>query len=151
MEEGFFGYVGTAGRDRLPHVTPVIFVYDGRNVFFVTSKAAKKLRNIRQNSKIAFLVDIRDPSNLYNNRAVLILGRAKVYGLLDVGLSYRRMSRIKTLFYHKYPQYMRMYETKKGELPTAWRTTLFVSRILVRVHAERIVYWREARPIPRSG
>jgi len=42
---------------------------------------------------------------------------------------------------------MHAYKKEKQNLPLAWRTTLFVSRILVEVEMEKIVYWREARSI----
>ncbi|NIN51935.1 MAG: hypothetical protein GTN80_06425 [Nitrososphaeria archaeon] len=147
LTEGFFGYVGTVGRDKRPHVTPVIFVYDGRNVFFVTSRVAKKLKNIRENEKIAFLIDVRDPSNLYNNRAVLIQGRAKIYGLFDAAFHLLHLFKIRSLFNEKYPKYMRAYDIEKENLPLAWQKTIFISRILVEVIQEKIIYWREARPI----
>ncbi len=147
LNEGRFGYVGTSDNDMTPHLTPVIFVFDGHGIFFLVSKISKKLRNMRENPKIAFLVDIRDPNNLYNNRAVLLVGRAKVYSLLDATLNIRKLLKVRSLFYEKYPKYVYRYKTEEDSLPLAWRTTIFVSRILVGVEVEKMVYWREARPI----
>jgi nitroimidazol reductase NimA-like FMN-containing flavoprotein (pyridoxamine 5'-phosphate oxidase superfamily) len=147
LKEGKFGYVGTSDKKMVPHLTPVIFVFDGHKIFFVISKISKKLRNIRQNKKIAFLVDIRDPNNLYNNRAILFMGKAKIYGLFAAVLNVFRLLRVRRKFNKKYPQYMHKYKTEKDSLPTAWRTTLFVSRMLVEVEIEHMVYWREARPL----
>jgi len=147
LNEGKFGYVGTSDREMAPHLTPVIFVFDGHRIFFVISKISKKLRNMRENPKMAFLVDIRDPNNLYNNRAVLFMGRAKIYGLLDAVLNVFRLLKVRSIFHSKYPQYVHKYKTEKERLPLAWRTTLFVSRMLVEIEVEQMVYWREARPI----
>lgn len=147
LTKGYFGYVGTSGKDKMPHVTPAIFVYDGSNVFFITSKVAKKLHNIRENKKISFLVDIRDSSNLYSNVAVLIQGKAKVYGIIDALFQIPRLLKIRTLFLKKYPEYMKAYRVKRKMLPKAWRTTLFISRLLVRIDPEKFLYWHEARPI----
>ncbi len=147
LNEGRFGYVGTSDKEMTPHLTPVIFVFDGHRIFFVVSKISKKLRNMRENRKIAFLVDIRDPNNLYNNRAVLFMGRAKVYGLLDASLSILKLLKVRSLFQEKYPKYAFKYKTEEDRLPLAWRTTIFVSRILVGLEVEQMVYWREARPI----
>ncbi len=147
LNEGRFGYVGTSDKKMNPHLTPVIFVFDGHRIFFVVSKISKKLRNMRENQKIAFLVDVRDPSNLYNNRAVLFMGRAKVYGLVDATLSIIKLLKVRSLFHEKYPEYVSRYKTEEERLPLAWRTTLFVSRMLVGVEVEQMVYWREARPI----
>jgi len=147
LNEGRFGYVGTSDKEMTPHLTPVIFVFDGKRIFFVVSKISKKLRNMRENQKIAFLVDIRDPSNLYNNRAVLFMGRAKVYGLFSAALNSFRLLKVRSMFHEKYPEYVFRYKTEEERLPLAWRTTLFVSRMLVGVEVEQMVYWREARPI----
>jgi len=147
LDEGRFGYVGTSDTEMTPHLTPVIFVFDGHRIFFVVSKISKKLRNMRKNEKIAFLVDMRDPNNLYNNRAVLFLGRAKVYGLLDAALNIFRLLKVRSIFHEKYPEYVYKYKTEGKLLPLAWRTTLFVSRIIVGVEVEQMIYWREARSI----
>jgi len=147
LNEGRFGYVGTSDRNMTPHLTPVIFVFDGHRIFFVISKISKKLRNMRENEKIAFLVDMRDPNNLYNNRAILFIGRAKVYGLLDATLNIFRLLKVRNIFHEKYPEYVYKYKTEEKLLPLAWRTTLFISRIIVGVEVEQMIYWREARPI----
>ncbi|HKZ94169.1 MAG TPA: pyridoxamine 5'-phosphate oxidase family protein [Candidatus Bathyarchaeia archaeon] len=147
LNEGKFGYVGTSDQQMTPHLTPVIFVFDGRRAFFVVSKISKKLRNMKENAKIAFLVDMRDPNNLYNNRAVLLMGRAKVYKVSDAILRFSSLLRIRRLFRLKYPEYVGKYEAEQEHLPLAWRTTVFVSRMLVEIQVERMLYWREAQPI----
>jgi len=147
LNEGGFGYIGTSDGGMKSHITPVIFVFDGPNIFFVVSKISKKLSNIRENNKIAFLVDVRDPNNLYNNRAVMFLGRAKVYSIMNATLEIYRLLKVRGKFYKKYPKYVHRYKTEEEKLPLAWRTTLFVSRMLVRLDVEKMVYWREARPI----
>lgn len=147
LTEGKFGYVGTSDKQMNPHLTPVIYAFDGHQVFFLVSKISKKLRNIAENPNIAFLVDMRDPNNLYNNRAVLITGKARVYSVLDASLHLLRVLRVRSLFNKKYPEYIHHYRTRKELLPRAWRTTIFVSRMLVSVEVRKIVYWRQARAI----
>jgi len=147
LEEGYFGYLGTSDARGLPHVTPVIFVWDGAGIFLTISKVARKLTNIRENQRVAFLVDIRDPGNLTNNRAVLIEGTAKIYGILDVFSRLRRAVRVRSLLLKKYPKYAAFYAIKKNFLPKPWRTTLFISRLLVEVQVERFSYMREAKPM----
>jgi len=147
LNEGRFGYVGTSDKEMTPHLTPVIFVFDAHRIFFVISKISKKLQNMRENEKISFLVDMRDPNNLYNNRAVLFMGKAKVYGLLDAILNIFRLLKVRSIFHEKYPEYVYKYKTEGKLLPLAWRTTLFISRIIVGVEVEQMIYWREARPI----
>ena len=147
LNESKFGYVGTSDKEMRPHLTPVIFVFVGHTIYFVISKISKKLRNIRENDKIAFLVDMRDPNNLYNNRAVLFTGKVKVYNPPNAIFNIYPLLKVRNKFYKKYPKYMRKYKTEEEKLPHAWRTTLFVSRMLVKLEVEKIVYWREAHPI----
>jgi len=147
LEECKVAYVGTSDKKMQPHLTPVIFVFVGNSLFFITSKISKKLKNIRENNKIAFLVDFRDENNLYNNRAVLFTGKAKVYSFFSAIPAVFKLLRAKRAFHKKYPEYMHEYKKKAQDLPLAWRTTIFVSRIPLEVETEKIVYWREARAI----
>lgn len=147
LEECKVAYVGTSDKKMQPHLTPVIFVFVGNSLFFITSKISKKLKNIRENSKIAFLVDFRDENNLYNNRAVLFTGKAKVYSIFTAIVNLVKLLRTRRAFFKKYPEYMREYQKEEQNLPLAWRTTIFVSRIPIEVETEKIVYWREARAI----
>jgi len=146
LEEGKVAYVGTSDKNMQSHLTPVIFVFVGNKMYFVTSKISKKLRNIRENKKVALLIDIRDDTNLYNNRAVLFMGEAKVYNPLNAIWGFIILIRVRRAFFKKYPEYMHAYQKEKN-LPLAWQTTLFVSRIPVSVEPEKIVYWREAKAI----
>ena len=147
LEECKVAFIGTSDKKMQPHLTPVIFVFVGNSLFFITSKVTKKLKNIRENPKIAFLVDFRDENNLYNNRAVLFTGKAKVYGIFTAALNIIKLIRAQRAFNKKYPEYMREYKKEERNLPLAWRTTIFVSRIPIEMQTEKIVYWREARAI----
>jgi nitroimidazol reductase NimA-like FMN-containing flavoprotein (pyridoxamine 5'-phosphate oxidase superfamily) len=147
LDEGKVAYTGTSNKSMQPHLTPVIFVFVGNSLFFVTSKISRKLKNIRENNKIAFLVDLRDENNLYNNRAILFTGKAKVYNLFSAALQVFKLLRVRKAFFKKYPEYMHHYKKEEQNIPLAWRTTIFVSRIPVEVEIEKIVYWREARAI----
>ena len=147
LEEGKVGHVGTSDKNMQPHLTPVIFVFSGKTLYFVTSKISKKLKNIRENDKIAFIIDLRDEKDIYNNRAVLFTGRAVVYNLLSAIWDLYNLLRVRKRFFKKYPEYMQKYKKEGHNLPLAWRTTLFVSRIPIKLELEKIVYWREARAI----
>ncbi|MFQ5711986.1 MAG: pyridoxamine 5'-phosphate oxidase family protein [Candidatus Geothermarchaeales archaeon] len=147
LEESYFGYVATSDLNRVPHVTPVIFVYDGHNVFFSTSRVSKKIKNIRENERVAFLIDIRDPTDVSNNRAVLIQGRAKIIGLVRGLFQYHRLSRVRSMFSEKYPKYMEVYRVENSRLPRNWRMTPFLSRLLVRIDMEKTLYWRGGRMV----
>jgi nitroimidazol reductase NimA-like FMN-containing flavoprotein (pyridoxamine 5'-phosphate oxidase superfamily) len=147
LGEGKVAYVGTSDKKMQPHLTPVIFVFVGHKLYFITSKISKKLKNVRENRKTAVLIDIRDENNLYNNRAVLFMGKAKVYNPWNAIWGLITLLKVRRAFFKKYPEYMHEYQKEKQNLPLAWRTTIFVSRIPVRVEPEKIVYWREAKAI----
>ncbi len=144
VKESSFAYVGTSLKG-VTHITPVVYVFDGQRIFFNTSKEAKKLKVMRKNNKVAFLIDKRDMSNIYENKAVLFTGKVKIYGLLDVPLRFIQMLRTLRLFIMKYPEYTRKYST--SELPKAWQLTPIIARILVEVKPARIIYWRGAKQI----
>lgn len=144
VKESSFAYVGTSLKG-VTHITPVVYVFDGQRIFFNTSKEAKKLKVMRKNNKVAFLIDKRDLSNIYKNKAVLFTGKVKIYGLLDIPLRLIQMLRTLRLFITKYPEYTRKYST--SELPKAWQLTPIIARILVEVKPARIIYWRGAKQI----
>ncbi len=75
------------------------------------------------------------------------MGRAKIYDLMDAALSIIKLLKVRSLFHEKYPKYVYKYKTEEERLPLAWRTTIFVSRIVVGIEVEKMVYWREARPL----
>lgn len=144
VKESGFAYIGTSFKG-IPHVTPVVYVFDGQSIFFNTSKEAKKLKMMHKNNKVAFLIDKRDLSNIYENKAVLFTGRVRIYGLMDVPLRLIRMLSALSLFIKKYPEYTRKYST--SELPRAWQLTPIISRILIEVKPAKIIYWRGAKQI----
>lgn len=144
VKESSFAYIGTALRG-VTHVTPVVYVFDGQKIFFNTSKEAKKLKMMLKNNKVAFLIDKRDMSNIYENKAVLFTGEVKIYGLLDVPLRLFQMLAARKLFMKKYPEYTRKYAV--SELPKAWQLTPIIARILVEVKPAKIIYWRGAKQI----
>lgn len=147
LNEAMYAYVGTSGRDGQPHISPVIFVFDGRSIYFLISKVSKKFQNFRQNNRVALLVDVRDPADIVNNRAILIKGTTKIFSPIDAMLRLPSLANLRKLFVWKYPAYLKKYAEENQNLPLAWRTTLFVSRLLVRIDMEEFAYWRRARRV----
>ena len=142
--ESSFAYTGSAFKGET-HVTPVVYIFDGQRIFFNTSKESKKLKMLKKNKKVAFLIDTRDMSNIYQNKAVLFTGEVKIYGLWDLPLRFFQMLGARSLFLKKYPEYTKKYAT--SELPKAWQLTPIISRILVEIKPVRIIYWRGAKQI----
>lgn len=146
VRESSFAYIGTSHHG-MPHITPVVYVFDGQDIFFNTSKEAKKLKIMRENNKIAFLIDKRDMSNIYENKAVLFIGNVRIFGLPDIPLKFIQMLAARNLFLKKYPEYTKKYATSTSELPKAWQLTPIISRILIQVKPAKIIYWRGAKQI----
>ncbi|MHA2337321.1 MAG: pyridoxamine 5'-phosphate oxidase family protein, partial [Candidatus Hodarchaeales archaeon] len=42
-------YVGTLSDNNQPHVTPILYVFDGNHIFLATSIGSKKIKNLRKN------------------------------------------------------------------------------------------------------
>ncbi|MBU3967292.1 MAG: pyridoxamine 5'-phosphate oxidase family protein [Euryarchaeota archaeon] len=144
VRDSSFAYVGNSLKG-VTHVTPVVYIFDGQSIFFNTSKEAKKMKIMKKNKKVAFLIDKRDTSNIYENKALLVTGEVKIYGLTDIPFRFIQMLAARTLFLTKYPDYTRKYAT--SELPKAWQLTPIISRILVEIKPVKIIYWRGAKQI----
>ena len=59
----------TASKDGKPHVVPVIYALDGEDIVIAVDYGTKKLGNLRQNSRVALVVDDYRP-----NHAVMVEG-----------------------------------------------------------------------------
>ena len=71
LKEPHFGKVATLMKDGSPQLTPVWYMYDGGKIVINTAEGRVKLRNIRRDPRVAFLVD-----NGYSY--IMILGRARI-------------------------------------------------------------------------
>ncbi|MCK5151512.1 MAG: pyridoxamine 5'-phosphate oxidase family protein [Candidatus Thorarchaeota archaeon] len=147
-----FAYVSVYTKNE-PHTTPVIFGYDGKYLYFAISFKSAKYRLIKENNRIAVLVDMRDKGNIMNNRTILmrgkglLLGELTPFGILRMFIHGLWMIKVRMLFAKKYPKYMKYYKEKADTLPPAWQSTPLLSRVLVRLEPEQVTYWREAIPI----
>lgn len=89
--------LSTVDRAGKPHCVPVCPVFDGKRIYFGTEKAAKKVRNIRQNPNVALVFD--EYSEAWSTlRGVMIQGEGRI---IDRGPRFRNIRR---LLYEKYSQ-----------------------------------------------
>jgi hypothetical protein len=143
-----FAYVGTNSQTNIPHITPTLFVFDGRHVFLATSIKSQKVRNLSEKKEIAVCIEYRKEGNLAKSQGVLIQGKARIYGHnLVFGLIYvltrgLRMLLIRNLFVRKYPDYITQYNLNNKNLPLAWRTLPILSRTIIEVTPDRFIYWK---------
>jgi general stress protein 26 len=59
-----------------PHITPVWFLYDGRNFFVSTGTGTRKARNIQKNHEISLVIDSSD--GMFRHKCVLVRARAQL-------------------------------------------------------------------------
>lgn len=109
LETARVAHLATADAAGRPHVVPICFARDGREIFFPLDEKPKKtaplrlkrVRNIRANPNVAVVVDRYD-EDWRRLAYVLMLGRAR---LLSSGAKHGKALR---LLRKKYPQYRTM-------------------------------------------
>ena len=75
--------MATASKDARPHVVPVIYAVDGEDVVVAVDYKTKKLKNLRENNKVALVVD-----DFHPNHAVMVEGDCEI---LERGKEYLRL------------------------------------------------------------
>ncbi len=97
--------LGTSSKEGMPHVTPVIYALDGQNPVIAIEYREKKMKNLKENPKVCFLVDEYHP-----NRGLMIQGKCTIY---ERGKEYLRLLKI---LFEKF-QYYRDNPWGEGESP----------------------------------
>jgi len=78
--------LATASKDARPHVVPVIYAIDGENLIVAVDYGTKKLKNLRENKRVALIVDDYHP-----NHAVMVEGDCEIF---ERGKEYLRLLRL---------------------------------------------------------
>src|SRR5216684_2314809 len=92
--------VTTVDKNGLPHNVPVCHVIEGNNIYFATGKKSKKIKNLKENRKVALVCDEYTEVWSYL-RGILIQGEARI---ISKSAEFRKLRK---LLYQKYPQYER--------------------------------------------
>jgi len=90
--------LATASKDAKPHVVPVIYALDGENIVIAIDYKTKKLKNLRENSRVALVVDEYRP-----NRGLLVEGECEIF---ERGKEYLRLLQIlfdRFVYYRRNP------------------------------------------------
>ncbi len=112
--------IATASRDAVPHAVAIWFIFHEGAIYFATDENSKKLRNLKENPKIAFVVD----DEIWDRpHSLMIFGRTEV---LFPGTA--EFDRIFELLCVRYPP-ERDYESPRSRI--------------VRIVPERIAYWKK--------
>ncbi len=78
--------LATASKDAKPHVVPVIYALDGEDVVIAIDYKTKKLKNLRENPRVALIVDEFHP-----NRGLMLEGDCQIF---ERGKEYLRLLKI---------------------------------------------------------
>ena len=68
--------VATAGRDGVPHLTPLFYVVDDGRIAFWTYGSSQKIRNLERDPRLSCLVE--DGTDYFELRGVSITGKAEL-------------------------------------------------------------------------
>jgi hypothetical protein len=146
-----FANVATVSPNKYPHITPTLFVFDGRNVYVVTSISSQKVKNLRRTSNISIFIDSHQHEEVTKSFGVSITGRARIYGYnVWTGILYFlifgfRMVRVYFLFKKKYPHYLSQYQKENRNLPFTWRIYPLISRTIIEVIPDQFSFWKASR------
>ena len=75
-----------------PYVVPVVFAFDGNNIFIPiddkpkktsNSKQLKRVKNIQKNPNISFLIDTYDDEDWNNLSYLMIQGKARIVNMVN--------------------------------------------------------------------
>ncbi len=113
-----------------PHVVPVWFYYDGETIFLGTPSSSKKVRNIKENDRVALVADSGE--SYQDIKGVLIDGKASLVPKED---ALRIMNSVIPKFMKKYfgsvehPMAKQVMERHRRE------------GVLIRITPEKISSW----------
>lgn len=129
------GYLSVTSKKGELYSYPVAFYYSQNNVYFMTPISAAKMRFIRDNPTVSFLVD----NHILTTGAcgAMIQGNAKVYSITKTVLSILSVGPKMLKFAQKYPGMFTFYARGK-ELPDERK--LYKYR-LIKIVPSKIVYW----------
>ena len=75
-----------------PYIVPVVFAFDGNNIFIPidnkpkkisNSKQLKRVKNIQKNPNVSFLIDIYDDRDWNNLSYLMIQGKARIINIVN--------------------------------------------------------------------
>ena len=145
------GTISVTSSNKIPHLTPTLFIFDGRDFFISTSFSSKKVRNLQKSNKIALFIDSKEKKDMTQRFGVQIQGRSKIYGhdsktgFLSALLFSPILIRVFMLFLRKYPNYISYYVRFHEKIPRAWQALPIVSRTIIKIVPEQFFYWKASR------
>lgn len=86
--------LATASKSAEPHAATIWYVYLDGSLYFTADEKTKKIRNIKENSRVSLVID--SGSKLFKVKGVMINGEASIVEGHDI------KTKIRTLFAEKY-------------------------------------------------
>ncbi|MDQ3847832.1 MAG: TIGR03668 family PPOX class F420-dependent oxidoreductase [Thermoproteota archaeon] len=131
--------LATVDSRSVPHLVPVVFVFDGFHFFIPldekgkTTKPAKlkRIRNIQQNPNVALLID-KYSEDWPELAFVMIQGRASIANKIDENIEVRKAYRMLTT---KYIQYQRVG----------------IGQMCIMIRPEHVIYWTNSKHEMNGG
>src|SRR5918994_5944166 len=111
-EEGFLlrnegCRIATVIPKNTPHITPVSYIFEKGRLYFATDYNTRKYKNLKENPKIAIVIDVYSS---VNNTAVIIHGKVH---FIKYGEKFKKLYNI----FHKKFEWVRNEPWKEGEAP----------------------------------
>jgi len=94
-----------------PYVVPVVFAFDGNNIFIPiddkpkktsNSKQLKRVKNIQKNPNISFLIDTYDDEDWNNLSYLMIQGKARIVNMVNGTDIIKKAHLLLSEKYHQY-------------------------------------------------
>lgn len=121
LEQQTVGRLATASKTAVPHIAPVCYASNFEKLFIHTGRESKKVKNIMENQRVAFVVD--EYLGWGSFRGIMIQGHVEI---VEGGKDFVAG---RTLIYKKYPRWKETYPIVEGE------------DILLAVVPEKVIRW----------
>ncbi|NHJ01715.1 MAG: pyridoxamine 5'-phosphate oxidase family protein [Candidatus Heimdallarchaeota archaeon] len=132
---GFFASVSLANK---PHITPILFGFDGVNLYFNTSIVSKKIKNLQHQNRVSLILKTEDGFH-----KIIYYGKSHVYGhntfwtILYFMMFWPELFFAYKILQRKYREVLEYYQNKN--LPLRWSPKPFIARTMIKIIPEKIV------------
>jgi PPOX class probable F420-dependent enzyme len=132
IDEARVARLATVDSENIPHVVPVVFVFDGEHYYVPVDEKTKKdklgtlkrVKNIQQNPNIALLIDKYD-EDWSKLLFVMIHGKASLIGKKGQDCD-TQLEKAHKLLYVKYHQYEK----------------IGIGEICIKIYPEKVITWQ---------
>jgi hypothetical protein len=135
LQKSKIGYLSVMSKKEELYSYPVAFYFSGSQVYFITPISAAKLKFVRANPNVSFLVDNHEVT--MSACGAMIQGKAQVFTIAKTVLSIISTGPKMAHFARKYPGMFTFYAKGKG-LPDERK--LYKYR-LIRIQPSKIIFW----------